>query len=66
MRYLNRAYQPDTTVVSNDSHRHHRASQNESRPGSTGDRVDALGGTISVASPSSGTTLLVELPMTPE
>jgi signal transduction histidine kinase len=30
------------------------------------DRVDALGGTISLASPSSGTTLLVELPMTPE
>jgi signal transduction histidine kinase len=30
------------------------------------DRVDALGGTISLASPASGTTLLVELPMTPE
>jgi PAS domain S-box-containing protein len=30
------------------------------------DRVDALGGTMSLASPSSGTTLLVELPMTPE
>jgi signal transduction histidine kinase len=30
------------------------------------DRVDALGGTISLASASSGTTLLVELPMTPE
>jgi signal transduction histidine kinase len=30
------------------------------------DRVDALGGTISLASPSSGTTPLVELPMTPE
>lgn len=29
------------------------------------DRVDALGGTISLASPSSGTTLLVELPVTP-
>jgi signal transduction histidine kinase len=29
------------------------------------DRGDALGGTISLASPSSGTTLLVELPMTP-
>ncbi|MDT5052644.1 MAG: hypothetical protein QOF66_1010, partial [Mycobacterium sp.] len=27
---------------------------------------DALGGTISLASPSSGTTLLVEVPMTPE
>jgi hypothetical protein len=34
-------------------------------PAPTGDRVDALGGTISLASPSSGTTL-VELPMTPE
>jgi signal transduction histidine kinase len=30
------------------------------------DRLDALGGTISLASPSSETTLLVELPMTPE
>jgi signal transduction histidine kinase len=30
------------------------------------DRVDALGGTISLAGPSSGTALLVELPMTPE
>ena len=30
------------------------------------DRVDALGGAMSLASPSSGTTLLVELPMTAE
>jgi signal transduction histidine kinase len=28
------------------------------------DRIDALGGTMSLASPSSGTTLLVELPIT--
>src|ERR1700757_1506439 len=32
MRYPTRAYQPDTTVVSNDRRRHHQASKNESRP----------------------------------
>jgi 2,3-dihydroxybenzoate decarboxylase len=31
MRYPTRAFQPDTTVVSNDRRRHHQASQNESR-----------------------------------
>jgi len=33
MRYPTRAFQPDTTVVSNDRRRHHQVSQNESRPG---------------------------------
>ena len=31
-----RAYQPDTTIVSNDRHRPHQASQKESRPALTG------------------------------
>jgi len=33
LRYPTRAYQPDTTVVSNDRRGHHRAQSNESRPG---------------------------------
>ena len=36
MRYPTRAYQPDTTVVSNDRHRRHQASQKESLLALTG------------------------------
>jgi hypothetical protein len=37
MRYPTRAYQPDTTVVSNDRRRHDRASQPQLSPGSNRD-----------------------------
>jgi len=39
MRYPTRAYQPDTTVASNDRRHLHQASQNESRPGYSSGRL---------------------------
>jgi len=36
MRYPTRAFQSDTTVVSNDRRRHHRVSQTKAAPAPTG------------------------------
>jgi hypothetical protein len=42
LRYPTRAYQSDTTVVSNDRQRPHQASQNESRPGNLSGRLSPV------------------------